>query len=105
MPLVAKVYDKTEGSDGTSLSAAGRAQSIQSTITPIVLYWLLIYQLPNSVLHKIESTCANFFWGGKCHKIALNLLCRPKAGGGIGLRLFIDLKKIVVAEIMVESTC
>lgn len=68
--LLNKVFYKLEGWDSSLLSAVGRAELIQSTITRTVLYWLLIYPLPSSVLNKIEAMCANFFWGGKTHKIA-----------------------------------
>lgn len=61
-PLMAKVYDKNERRDSTLLSTAGRAELIQSAITPIILHWLLIYQLPSSVLQKLENMCADFFW-------------------------------------------
>lgn len=50
-----------ESWDSDLLSTAERAQSIQSVVFPIVLYWLLIYHLPASILRKNESLCANYF--------------------------------------------
>lgn len=83
--LLNKVCKQIERWDSGLLSTAGRAELIQSTIVPTVLYWLLIFQILNSVLQKNEKMCADFFWSSKYHKIAWELLCRPKADGGIGL--------------------
>lgn len=35
--------------DSALLSTAGRAELIQSTISPNVLYWLLMYHVPTSI--------------------------------------------------------
>lgn len=46
------ISTKLEGWDIIFLTIAGHAELIHSTITLIVMYWLLIYQLPVSVIQK-----------------------------------------------------
>lgn len=59
--LLNKMFMKFKSWDSELLFMAGRAELIQSTITPIVLCRLLINHLPSSVLQKIERMCAIFF--------------------------------------------
>ena len=71
---------------------AGRIELIHSVITPMTLYWMMVYQLPTTIIEKINRLCANFIWNGKQHKIAWDILCRPKMEGGVGLRNFYEIK-------------
>lgn len=90
-PLTNKALNRLQGWDSELLSTTSRAELIQTTITPTVLYWLLNYHLPGSILTELEKFCA-YFYGRRQHKISWELLCRPKLQGGIGLRLFSDLR-------------
>lgn len=61
LPLISKITCKLKGWDNQLLTTAERAKLIHSTITLIVMYWLLIYHLPLSVLKKVDQMCAEFF--------------------------------------------
>lgn len=98
------MFVKFEEWDSNLFSTAGKAELIQCTASPMVLYWSLAYHLPTSVLHKLEKTCADFFWGGSFHKINWELLCRSKLEGGIGLRLFKDLRQTSFNLVAMDST-
>lgn len=37
------------------------AELIHTVITPMVLYWLLVYHMPAGTLIKIDDLCADFF--------------------------------------------
>lgn len=69
LPPLHRISANLEGWDCNLLTTAGRAELIHSTITPIVMYWVLIYNLPQSMLNKVDKLCIDFFWKGKLHKI------------------------------------
>lgn len=69
-----------------------KAELIHSVITPMVLCWLLVYQMPVDTLIKIDGLCADFFGAGKTYKVAWSKLCRPKTKGGIGFKNFVNLR-------------
>lgn len=91
LPPLKKISSKLEGWDSNLLSIAGRAELIHSTIIPTVMYWILTYHLPVSILHKIDSMCVDFFWNGMTHKISWDTLYKPKLEGSIGIRKLSDL--------------
>lgn len=67
-PLLHNINAKLEGWDSNLLLIAGCAELIQGIITPIVMYWLLIYHLPFSTAKKIDHICVDFFGKAKCKK-------------------------------------
>ena len=56
--------------DNNLLSIAGRAEFVHTVITPIVLYWLLVHDMPTATLIKIGNVCDDFFWESRKYKIA-----------------------------------
>lgn len=44
--------------DNDTILLPGIAELIQSTITPMVLYWLLVYHMPTATLIKLDGLCA-----------------------------------------------
>lgn len=59
--LFQRVVDRFENWDNNKLSMAGMAELIHTVITPMVLYWLLVYHMPTAILLKLDSLCPDFF--------------------------------------------
>lgn len=59
-PLLSKISCKLQGWESQLLTIAGQAKLIHSTITPILMYWLLIYHLSLSVLKRVIR-CVQIF--------------------------------------------
>lgn len=78
----------------------GRAELIQTTLTPIILYWMLVYYIPSATIIKLDKICFDFFWAGKTHKISCSKLCRSKLKGGIDLKSFQDLKRVSILKLI-----
>lgn len=98
--LFDKIRNRMAAWDCKLLSMAGKIELIHTVITPMVLYWMLTYQMPSATIDKINRMCANFVWSGKVHKISWNKLCRPKEEGGVGLRNFTDIKKAAALKLL-----
>lgn len=78
--------------DSKLLSIAVRVESIQTVITPMVLYWLMVYHMPMATLVKIDNLCADLFWAGKKHKITWTKLRTLTNEGGIRLKTLWNLE-------------
>jgi hypothetical protein len=96
--LIDRVQAKAQGWQANLLSEGGRLILIRHVLASMPIHMLAVANIPATVLSKIESIVANFFWGrsewGKRkHWAAWKSLCLPVAEGGIGVRALVDVKK------------
>ena len=89
--IVGKLENKLSLWKANSLSKAGRALLISSTLQSIPRYFMQGLHFPKSITKKMDSISANFLWGNKDKKKGLNCIswdniCKPKILGGLGFR-------------------
>ncbi|KAJ9536468.1 hypothetical protein OSB04_un000349 [Centaurea solstitialis] len=101
--LIDKVRMRIHNWKSKSLSFAGRKLLISSVLQSLNLYWMSVFLLPSGVIHELEALMRNFLWAqgnssrGKC-KIAWDVVCRPIANGGLGLRKLATWNRAMVAK-------
>ena len=98
-PLIDKIWDCMLCWTNRSLSFAGRLQLIKSVISNIVNFWSSVFVLPKSFYAKIDSLCAAFLWNNTTTsasgaRVSWSDLCRPKAEGGLGIRLLEEYQEV-----------
>ncbi|KAF3793964.1 putative ribonuclease H protein [Nymphaea thermarum] len=89
-------------------SANGRACLITHNLSSMGNFWMQAFSLPNEVLKKLEQCMARFLWvdtevNRHIHQIAWHTLCKPKAEGGIGLRLLEEVNVSLLASRLCSS--
>jgi hypothetical protein len=75
---------------GKLLSYGGRLVLINSVLSSLAMFMLSFYEIPKTVLHKLDSFRSRFFWQGdnqkKKYRLAKwSIICRPKDQGGLGI--------------------
>lgn len=65
---MAKIQRQLDRWNPKYLSIVGREELIHGVITPMVLYWLLTYELLEQTIDKINKFCLDFFLAGKKRK-------------------------------------
>ncbi|XP_048499407.1 putative ribonuclease H protein At1g65750 isoform X2 [Beta vulgaris subsp. vulgaris] len=96
--LMDRIWKKLQGWKEKLLSRAGKEVLLKSVIQAIPTYLMGVYKLPISVIQKIHSAMARFWWGSsntqrKIHWKSWESLCTLKCLGGMGfkdLRVFND---------------
>lgn len=68
----------------------------------MVVYWVLVFQLPARIVQEINRVCRNFLWNGPDPTtsnalIGYEVLCYPYAEGGLGI---LDLEKTNTTTIL-----
>uniref|UniRef100_A0A803NM56 Reverse transcriptase domain-containing protein n=1 Tax=Cannabis sativa TaxID=3483 RepID=A0A803NM56_CANSA len=89
--ILKKMKLKLHSRANKHLSYAGRVQLIQSTLIGLRNYWMRVFLLPQSVIKEIEKLCRGFLWGlkenrSRVHLISWEMVCLPKAYGGLGFK-------------------
>lgn len=77
--------------EGSSLLMAGMIFLVESVILSSLVYSMMIYWWPRSILKEIEQSMHNFIWSGDIHKrgsftIAWARYCALKSNDGLGIR-------------------
>lgn len=77
------------GWKGKLLSKTSRAILLKSTLAALPYYTMQSILLPKGIIGRLEQLCRQFFWGHdhecrKLHTLSCDVLCRPKAAGGLG---------------------
>ncbi|XP_021717912.1 uncharacterized protein LOC110685694 [Chenopodium quinoa] len=77
--------------EGKLLSTPGKEVLIKVVAQAIPTYMMSIFKLPDGLIEVIHAMLARFWWGStdtanKLHWQRWELLCWPKAEGGMGFR-------------------
>ena len=92
--LLDRIWKKLQGWKEKLLSRAGKEVLLKSVIQAIPTYLMGVYKLPTTVIQKIHSAMARFWWGSsathrKIHWKNWESMCTLKCLGGMGFK---DLK-------------
>ena len=73
------------------LSLGGRLVLIRSIFSSILVYWMALVSIPQSILDKLRRLIFSFLWGSspknkKFHLVDWHLLARPTSKGGWGIK-------------------
>ncbi|CAN1810688.1 Putative ribonuclease H protein At1g65750 [Linum perenne] len=95
-PIIDKLDNKLSGWKAKSLSLAGRVTLAKSALSAIPAYVMQTTVLPATTCEAIDKRIRDFVWGStseerKSHLISWEQVCKPKALGGLGLRLAREL--------------
>ncbi|CAN1170479.1 Putative ribonuclease H protein At1g65750 [Linum perenne] len=90
--ILDRLDKKLSGWKAKSLSLAGRVTLALSTLGAIPSYAMQTSVLPIYTCEAIDKRIRDFVWGStpeerKVHLISWEQICKPKAKGGLGLRL------------------
>lgn len=82
---------KMQGWQSKLLAKVGNMILIKSTLSTLSSYAMPSFILPKHVTQKMNSLCANFWWGDTPEKRRIHFkcwsdLCRKKIDGGLGFR-------------------
>lgn len=92
--LLQKIRKKLAPWKGKNINMAGRTILIKAALDSLPIYWLNLFKLPNTVVHRIDRCRRDFLWGSysgeqqhahKLHLLGWERICKPKAKGGLGL--------------------
>lgn len=94
-PFLEKITGKLHCWTVKLLSFAGKLRLIASVIYGMVNFWSAVFVLPKAFYAKFDSICAAFLLKNKTssaagERIAWKDVCKPKAEGGLGIRLLED---------------
>ena len=102
--LVDKVNGRLAGWKSKTLSMAGRATLIQSTLGSIPMYSMQSTKLPRSTCDDIDRRCRSFLWGSsegvrKPHLVAWENVTKTKKEGGLGLKSMRQVNSAFLAKL------
>ncbi|KAL4180541.1 hypothetical protein AMTRI_Chr13g125810 [Amborella trichopoda] len=89
--LIEKFTWKFASWKGRFLSFGGRITLIRATLASIPIYYMSLFQIPISVIRKLEKSMRDFLWSGlegskNYHLIAWDMVCIPKKFGGLDIK-------------------
>ncbi|KAL8514578.1 hypothetical protein ACS0TY_013607 [Phlomoides rotata] len=91
-PLVDSIINKFRKWKGYSLSLAGRKSMINFVIAASLVYSMMVYYWPRTLLKKIETAMRNFLWTSDISRrntsctVSWARVCSPFDEGGLGVR-------------------
>ena len=72
---------------------------LNSTLSSLPTYFLLLFTIPTHVANKIEKMQRDFLWGdSKLHLVGWDKVCAPIANGGLGIRKLITFNKALLGK-------
>ncbi|XP_026453386.1 uncharacterized protein LOC113354187 [Papaver somniferum] len=89
--VVDKVIARFPGWIKPLISRAGKITLINSVLATLPVYYMSLYEIPVSVLRKLEQIMRKFLWSDnkgkkKIHPAKCNALCKKKRFGGLGIK-------------------
>ncbi|XP_074352832.1 putative mitochondrial protein AtMg00310 [Apium graveolens] len=93
--LTDRIRQKLQGWENRELSKSGKLTLIKSAAQTIPNFWISLFFIPSSITNTMEKLMNGFYWGRGLHVKGIrwqawDMLCIPKAGGGLGVK---NLKK------------
>lgn len=88
--LIDKIVGRIRTWGSRKMSYAGRAQLVNSVLMSLHIYWASIFIIPKRLIDGVVAVCRNYLWDGRpiysrALKISLDIICRPKKQGGLGI--------------------
>ncbi|KAL4199256.1 hypothetical protein AMTRI_Chr03g50260 [Amborella trichopoda] len=101
--LIEKFTWKFASWKGRFLSFGGRITLIRATLASIPIYYKSLFQIPISVIRKLEKLTRDFLWFGfdgpkKYYLIAWDKVCVPKQFGGLGIKILRTLNLALLGK-------
>jgi hypothetical protein len=89
--IVEQVSMKLTNWKANHLSFAGRVTLAKSVMEAVPIYPMMTTLIPKACIDEIQRMQRKFIWGDtdqsrRYHAVGWNMLTRPKASGGLGLR-------------------
>jgi hypothetical protein len=102
-PIIDKILKRIAGWRGKLLSYAARVTLIRACLASIPIYLLSFFKFPKWALQLINTQMANCLWNDtnnkrKLHLANCDLVCMPKAQGGLGIPNLRDLNIYLLAS-------
>ena len=102
--ILDRMRNKLASWKANSLSLAGRKILVQSVMTSIPIYAMQSQLLPAHVCASIDRINRDFLWGSsddqrKPHLIGWDLVCAPKASGGLNIRKARETNLVLLAKL------
>ncbi|CAL1404087.1 unnamed protein product [Linum trigynum] len=101
--LIQRMEKMGEAWKSLLLSHGGKEVLLKAVIQAIPSYIMYLFNLPVNLTKKMDSLLTNFFWSGSMQKSTMHwcrkdILCAPKAEGGLGFRSFKDFNMALLAK-------
>ena len=85
------------------ISKGGRITLIRSTLSSFPIYYLSLFRMPQKICTRLERIQRQFLWGGgslekKPHLVKWVTVCTEKKKGGLCLRKFSRLNKVLLCK-------
>ncbi|GKV37224.1 hypothetical protein SLEP1_g45281 [Rubroshorea leprosula] len=98
-PMVESFKKKLATWKGRHLSLGGRITLINSVLSSLPVFLMLVYLIPKGILYSIDKIRRSFLWGGggeerKINWVSWVKVCKKREDGGLGVR---DLRKFNMA--------
>jgi hypothetical protein len=103
--IVEQVSMKLTNWKANHLSFAGRVTLAKSVMEAVPIYPMMTTIIPKACIDEIQRMQRKFIWGDtdqsrRYHAVGWNMLTRPKASGGLGLRRLDIMNKACILKLV-----
>lgn len=105
--LVEKITARVTYWSIKTLSYVGRLHLVNSVISSIQSYWVLIFVISKKLIKKVVAICRKFLWAGTIGNsnkalVAWKLLCIPKYCRGLNVRNMVIWNKDALLKMLCD---